>query len=97
MLNNSAATSASCDDGASARLRGCFVLQVRKELEMGGIEFYPQKEFDEDMEDKSDNDKIRVSTQGLFHHFFLSSQSSFPLDTGRYFMHVLKQVECSPE
>uniref|UniRef100_A0A8D3AS57 Septin 3 n=1 Tax=Scophthalmus maximus TaxID=52904 RepID=A0A8D3AS57_SCOMX len=29
------------------------------ELEMGGIEFYPQKEFDEDMEDKSDNDKIR--------------------------------------
>lgn len=28
---------------------------------MGGIEFYPQKEFDEDMEDKSDNDKIRVS------------------------------------
>lgn len=29
---------------------------------MGGIEFYPQKEFDEDMEDKSDNDKIRVST-----------------------------------
>ncbi|KAG7262894.1 hypothetical protein CRUP_021455 [Coryphaenoides rupestris] len=32
---------------------------VRKELEMGGIEYYPQKEFDEDMEDKSDNDKIR--------------------------------------
>lgn len=28
---------------------------------MGGIEVYPQKEFDEDMEDKSDNDKIRVS------------------------------------
>lgn len=28
---------------------------------MGGIEYYPQKEFDEDMEDKSDNDKIRVS------------------------------------
>lgn len=28
---------------------------------MGGIEFYPQKEFDDDMEDKSDNDKIRVS------------------------------------
>lgn len=35
-------------------------LQVRKELEMSGIEFYPQKEFDDDMEDKSDNDKIRV-------------------------------------
>lgn len=28
---------------------------------MSGIEFYPQKEFDDDMEDKSDNDKIRVS------------------------------------
>ncbi|XP_019717302.1 neuronal-specific septin-3 [Hippocampus comes] len=37
----------------------CFVMQVKKELEMNGIEFYPQKEFDEDMEDKSDNDKIR--------------------------------------
>ncbi|WP_264768631.1 hypothetical protein, partial [Klebsiella pneumoniae] len=36
-----------------------FKQRVRKELEMGGIEFYPQKEFDEDMEDKSDNDKIR--------------------------------------
>lgn len=32
---------------------------------MGGIEFYPQKEFDEDMEDKSDNDKIRVSSSFL--------------------------------
>lgn len=32
---------------------------------MGGIEFYPQKEFDEDMEDKSDNDKIRVSSPVL--------------------------------
>lgn len=27
---------------------------------MCGIEFYPQKEFDEDQEDKADNDKIRV-------------------------------------
>ncbi|KAI1886750.1 hypothetical protein AGOR_G00199020 [Albula goreensis] len=36
-----------------------FKQRVRKELEMCGIEFYPQKEFDEDMEDKSDNDKIR--------------------------------------
>lgn len=27
---------------------------------MNGIEFYPQKEFDDDIEDKSDNDKIRV-------------------------------------
>ncbi|XP_064179968.1 neuronal-specific septin-3 isoform X1 [Anguilla rostrata] len=36
-----------------------FKQRVRKELEMCGVEFYPQKEFDEDMEDKSDNDKIR--------------------------------------
>ncbi|KAG8014849.1 Neuronal-specific septin-3 [Nibea albiflora] len=36
-----------------------FKQRVKKELEMGGIEVYPQKEFDEDMEDKSDNDKIR--------------------------------------
>ncbi|XP_029358744.1 neuronal-specific septin-3 isoform X1 [Echeneis naucrates] len=36
-----------------------FKQRVRKELEVSGIEFYPQKEFDEDMEDKSDNDKIR--------------------------------------
>ncbi|XP_046900083.1 neuronal-specific septin-3 isoform X2 [Hypomesus transpacificus] len=36
-----------------------FKQKVRKELEACGIELYPQKEFDEDMEDKSDNDKIR--------------------------------------
>ncbi|XP_059408659.1 neuronal-specific septin-3-like isoform X2 [Carassius carassius] len=36
-----------------------FKQRVRKELEACGIECYPQKEFDEDMEDKSDNDKIR--------------------------------------
>ncbi|XP_073800653.1 neuronal-specific septin-3 isoform X2 [Danio rerio] len=36
-----------------------FKQRVRKELEVCGIECYPQKEFDEDMEDKSDNDKIR--------------------------------------
>ncbi|XP_069087258.1 neuronal-specific septin-3 isoform X2 [Pleurodeles waltl] len=38
-----------------------FKQRVRKELEMNGIEFYPQKEFDEDQEDKSENDKIRDS------------------------------------
>ncbi|KAL2086542.1 hypothetical protein ACEWY4_017601 [Coilia grayii] len=36
-----------------------FKQRVRKELEVCGIEFYPQKEFDDDIEDKSDNDKIR--------------------------------------
>lgn len=38
----------------------CLSAQVRKELEVNGIEFYPQKEFDEDLEDKTENDKIRV-------------------------------------
>lgn len=38
----------------------CLSVQVRKELEVNGIEFYPQKEFDEDLEDKTENDKIRV-------------------------------------
>ncbi|OWK03870.1 SEPT3 [Cervus elaphus hippelaphus] len=37
-----------------------FKQRVRKELEVNGIEFYPQKEFDEDLEDKTENDKIRV-------------------------------------
>ncbi|XP_043931278.1 neuronal-specific septin-3 isoform X1 [Protopterus annectens] len=36
-----------------------FKQRVRKELEINGIEFYPQKEFDEDMEDKTEHDKIR--------------------------------------
>uniref|UniRef100_A0A8C5SRH9 Septin 3 n=1 Tax=Laticauda laticaudata TaxID=8630 RepID=A0A8C5SRH9_LATLA len=36
-----------------------FKQRVRKELEVNGIEFYPQKEFDEDLEDKAENDKIR--------------------------------------
>ncbi|XP_053577361.1 neuronal-specific septin-3 [Bombina bombina] len=36
-----------------------FKQRVRKELEMNGIEFYPQKEFDDDLEDKTENDKIR--------------------------------------
>ncbi|XP_041958557.1 neuronal-specific septin-3 isoform X1 [Alosa sapidissima] len=36
-----------------------FKQRVRKELEVCGIEVYPQKEFDDDIEDKSDNDKIR--------------------------------------
>ncbi|XP_062918661.1 neuronal-specific septin-3-like isoform X2 [Mobula hypostoma] len=36
-----------------------FKLRVRKELEANNIEFYPQREFDEDMEDKIENDKIR--------------------------------------
>uniref|UniRef100_A0A4W5P3F5 Neuronal-specific septin-3 n=1 Tax=Hucho hucho TaxID=62062 RepID=A0A4W5P3F5_9TELE len=36
-----------------------FKHRVRKELETYGIEYYPQNEFDDDMEDKNENDKIR--------------------------------------
>ncbi|KAK1341669.1 hypothetical protein QTO34_018086 [Cnephaeus nilssonii] len=42
-----------------------FKQRVRKELEVHGIEFYPQKEFDEDLEDKTENDKIRVGVGKL--------------------------------
>lgn len=38
---------------------GC--VQIREELRANGIDVYPQKEFDEDAEDRMINDKIRVS------------------------------------
>lgn len=43
-------------------MRLCF-LQIREELRANGIDVYPQKEFDEDAEDRLINDKIRVSLQ----------------------------------
>ncbi|XP_061079999.1 neuronal-specific septin-3-like [Conger conger] len=36
-----------------------FKQRVRKELETSGIDFYPQREFDEDVEDKNENNKTR--------------------------------------
>lgn len=39
-----------------------FYLQIREELRANGIDVYPQKEFDEDAEDRLINDKIRVSS-----------------------------------
>lgn len=39
----------------------CFV-QIREELRANGIDVYPQKEFDEDADDRKINDKIRVSS-----------------------------------
>lgn len=36
------------------------VFQIREELRANGIDVYPQKEFDEDAEDRMINDKIRV-------------------------------------
>lgn len=38
-------------------------VQIREELRANGIDVYPQKEFDEDAEDRMINDKIRVSSQ----------------------------------
>lgn len=52
---------------------------MRKELEVCGIECYPQKEFDEDM-DKSDNDKIRVRSHMLFFFFTYFSSLLSSLD-----------------
>lgn len=59
--------------GRRIRGRGCsanlslflllFSLQIREELRDNGIDVYPQKEFDEDAEDRLINDKIRVSSQ----------------------------------
>lgn len=40
----------------------CSCLQIREELRANGIDVYPQKEFDEDAEDRLINDKIRVSS-----------------------------------
>lgn len=40
-------------------------MQIREELRANGIDVYPQKEFDEDAEDRLINDKIRVGLHGL--------------------------------
>lgn len=37
-------------------------VQIREELRANGIDVYPQKEFDEDADDRLINDKIRVSS-----------------------------------
>lgn len=39
----------------------CLFLQIREELRANNIDIYPQKEFDEDTEDRLINEKIRVS------------------------------------
>lgn len=46
-----------------------FCVQIREELRANGIDVYPQKEFDEDAEDRMINDKIRVSSQCLVPSF----------------------------
>jgi hypothetical protein len=42
------------------------LVQIREELRANGIDVYPQKEFDEDAEDRLINDKIRVGSLGVF-------------------------------
>lgn len=46
------------------RVKGSFCVscfdQIREELRANGIDVYPQKEFDEDAEDRMINEKIRV-------------------------------------
>lgn len=68
-------------------MRLCF-LQIREELRANGIDVYPQKEFDEDADDRLINDKIRVSSQEqMLHcglsmmsfHLFVSFSASFPV------------------
>lgn len=39
------------------------LVQIREELRANGIDVYPQKEFDEDADDRMINDKIRVGSQ----------------------------------
>lgn len=41
-------------------------VQIREELRANGIDVYPQKEFDEDADDRMINDKIRVRSQTQF-------------------------------
>ncbi|MEQ2214194.1 Septin-9 [Xenoophorus captivus] len=40
--------------------RDFFKKKIREELRANGIDVYPQKEFDEDAEDRMINEKIRV-------------------------------------
>lgn len=38
----------------------CVFVQIREDLRANEIDIYPQKEFDEDAEDRIINEKIRV-------------------------------------
>ena len=42
------------------------VHQIREELRANGIDVYPQKEFDEDAEDRMINEKIRVRSSQVW-------------------------------
>lgn len=63
-------------------------LQIRQDLQNNGIDIYPQKEFDEDAEDRLVNEKIRVSSQSscvawmVVSHFIGRIQSFFSYIVG---------------
>jgi len=52
----------------------CVYVQIREDLRANEIDIYPQKEFDEDAEDRLINEKIRVCPlviYNLYHcHFY---------------------------
>ena len=60
-------------------------MQIREELRANGIDVYPQKEFDEDAEDRMINDKIRVSSRYLIQsvqtQYNCNSKVYAPLDS----------------
>lgn len=53
-----------CDTATWCQIVMCFLfVQIREGLRANGIDVYPQKEFDEDADDRMINDKIRVGLQ----------------------------------
>lgn len=59
----------------------CFCSQIREELRANGIDVYPQKEFDEDAEDRLINDKIRVSSPASIAVTRLPGRRTWPRNT----------------
>uniref|UniRef100_H0VYQ2 Septin-type G domain-containing protein n=1 Tax=Cavia porcellus TaxID=10141 RepID=H0VYQ2_CAVPO len=66
-----------------------FKQRVRKELEVNGIEFYPQ-EFDEDLEDKTENDKIRQESMPFA---VVGSDKQYQVNGERVLMENLNHCE----
>lgn len=47
----------------------CVFVQIREDLRANEIDIYPQKEFDEDAEDRIINEKIRVCPLVTFYFY----------------------------
>ncbi len=65
------------------------IAQIREELRANGIDVYPQKEFDEDAEDRMINDKIRVSSQCQVYILLFVSCSIFIWGGGSQLQHLV--------